>query len=354
MKEIKTRNKNYDMIRTIAIMLVVFCHCVEKIFIEFDYFNINSMSRIFKIVTFTIGRLGVPLFLCLTGALILKKEFNDEKDVLKFYKRNLLPLIVTYEIWNVIYSIFIYIDTGVFKLSDLIHEMIFITRAPVSNIWYMPVIIGMYVGLPFLSMIIKKISFKVVKIPFIISLVAFSIVPSINVIMSLYGLSNYYNILDLSILRGLYGSYMLAGYYIANEKALKKINNKILLLIFIISFGLTVYVQSLSNEKYIYLVWYDFFPLMISGITLFELLNRIKINNNIIVSITNFISKISLGIYYLHIILITIVGDFILKIKIINPFRVGILFELVFLSCIVIIYILSKSKIIKEKVFLVK
>lgn len=354
MKEINSRNKNYDMIRTIAIMLVVFCHCVEKIFIEFNYFKISGESRIFKIVTFSFGRLGVPLFLCLTGALVLKKEFDNEKDILKFYKRNLLPLIVTYEIWNVIYSIFIYIDTGVFKLSDLIHEIFFIARAPVSNIWYMPMIIGMYVGLPFLSMIIKKINFKVIKIPFIISLIVFSIIPSVNVIMNLFGLPNYYNISDFSLLGGLYGTYMLAGYYIANEKALKKINNKILLLIFIISFGLTVYVQSLSNEKYIYMVWYDFFPLMVAGVTLFELLNRIKIKNNIIVSITNFISKISLGIYYLHIILVTIIGDYILKIKMINSFRICILFELVFLSCIVIIYILSKSKIIKGKVFLIK
>ena len=39
---------------------------------------------------------------------ILKKEFNDEKDILKFYKRNLVPLVVTYEIWNVIYTIFIF------------------------------------------------------------------------------------------------------------------------------------------------------------------------------------------------------------------------------------------------------
>ena len=354
MKELKSRNKNYDMIRTIAIMLVVFCHCIEKIYLKFNYFELSNVSRYFMIASFTMARLGVPLFLCLTGALVLKKEFNDEKDILKFYKRNLVPLVVTYEIWNVIYTIFIYIDTGIFNFSDLIHEMIFITRVPVSNIWYMPMIIGMYVGLPFLSMIVKKFNFRVIKIPFIISLIAFSIIPSINSIMNLYGLVNYYNILDLSLLGGLYGTYILLGYYIANEKALKKINTKLLLLIFIIAFVLIVFVQSLSNKEYIYMVWYDFFPLMIAGVTLFELLSRLKINNNIVVFITKFISRISLGIYYLHIIFVTIVGDFILKIKMINPLKVIVLFTIVFLSSIVIIYVLSKLKFIKNKVFLIK
>lgn len=354
MKKVKSRNKNYDMIRTIAIMLVVLCHCIEKIYFEFDYFKISGTSRFFRIITSTIARLGVPLFLCLTGALILKKEFNDEKDVFKFYKKKLLPLIVTYELWNIIYSVFIYIDTGVFKHTDLIQELIFVKNIPVANIWYMPMIIGMYIGLPFLSMIIKKMNFKVIKIPFIISLVAFSIIPSINVIMNLFGLTNYYNILDLSLLGGLYGVYIVSGYYIANEKVLSKVNTVILILIFIVMFGLTVFVQSLSNDKYIYVVWYNFFSLMIAGITLFELLNRIKIKNNIFVTINNYLSRISLGIYYIHIIFVTVLGDVILKIKMINPIRVGVLFELTFLFSVVVIYILSKFKIIKERVFLIK
>lgn len=218
----------------------------------------------------------------------------------------------------------------------------------------MPMIIGMYIGLPFLSMIIKKLNFKIIKIPFIISLVAFSIIPSINVVMSLLGLTNYYNILDLSLLGGIYGIYILSGYYIANKKVLSKVNTKVLILIFAIMFGLTVFVQNLSNEKYIYVVWYNFFPLMIAEITLFELLNRIKIKNNIFVTINNYLSRISLGIYYIHIIFVTMLGDVILKMKIINPVRVVVLFELAFLLSVVVIYILSKFKIIKERVFLIK
>lgn len=47
-------------------------------------------------VTFTIGRLGVPLFLLLSllsGALLLRKSINDDNDLVNFYKRSLLAML---------------------------------------------------------------------------------------------------------------------------------------------------------------------------------------------------------------------------------------------------------------------
>ena len=38
----------------------------------------------FRIIFFTVGRLGVPIFLFLTGALTLKKQIDTDEDVLKF------------------------------------------------------------------------------------------------------------------------------------------------------------------------------------------------------------------------------------------------------------------------------
>ena len=44
------RNVNYDLIRTIAILLVVFCHSIENIYFKFDYFITNKLL-FFKILT---------------------------------------------------------------------------------------------------------------------------------------------------------------------------------------------------------------------------------------------------------------------------------------------------------------
>lgn len=96
--EKKQRNIKFDIIRTFAILCVILCHSVEAIF-DFSQQGwdiLNNSSRIFMFVTFTIGRLGVPLFLLLSllsGALLLRKSINDDNDLVNFYKRSLLAML---------------------------------------------------------------------------------------------------------------------------------------------------------------------------------------------------------------------------------------------------------------------
>lgn len=42
---------------------------------------------------FALGRFGVPLFLYLTGRLVLSKLVDTNDDAFAFYKRKLLPLV---------------------------------------------------------------------------------------------------------------------------------------------------------------------------------------------------------------------------------------------------------------------
>ncbi len=45
------------------------------------------------------SHLGVPLFLMISGALLLEKRIKDENDIRRFYRHNLLGLVITSEIW---------------------------------------------------------------------------------------------------------------------------------------------------------------------------------------------------------------------------------------------------------------
>lgn len=104
----KKRIVQYDISRTFAILCVILCHSVETIY-NFNKEGCNllsSQSRIFMFFSFTIGRLGVPIFLFLSGALLLKKQINTDEDALKFYKKNLIPLIIVNSIWVIVYNIF--------------------------------------------------------------------------------------------------------------------------------------------------------------------------------------------------------------------------------------------------------
>lgn len=92
--KMQKKEYNFDLIRTFAILSVVFCHSIESVYYIFQdrailYQNISVFSKIFDLTGITIGRLGVPMFLFLTGALLGSKTFNNNGDIKKFYKKNL-------------------------------------------------------------------------------------------------------------------------------------------------------------------------------------------------------------------------------------------------------------------------
>ena len=99
-----------DMARTFAILCVVLCHCSEMIYTQqsVKVAELGISSRIFMFGTFTIGRLGVPIFLYLSGILLLKKTIDSDEDIFKFYKNNLFPLFVVNEIWVIVKDIEIF------------------------------------------------------------------------------------------------------------------------------------------------------------------------------------------------------------------------------------------------------
>ena len=83
------RIQSFDIARTFAIMCVVLCHSVETAYSNINYTQLSNISQIFRIVFFTVGRLGVPIFLFLTGALTLKKQIENDEEMLSTRIREL-------------------------------------------------------------------------------------------------------------------------------------------------------------------------------------------------------------------------------------------------------------------------
>lgn len=122
----KSRKIWLDVVRATAILCVVLCHSVEAFYrpvllgqlqVSFPLWNIENLL-------FTVGRMGVPLFLATTGALILPRDYPD---VSAFYKKSLLPLFLTTEIWIFFNYIFCcVIEHQTFNISRLLLEMLFL------------------------------------------------------------------------------------------------------------------------------------------------------------------------------------------------------------------------------------
>ena len=101
------RSLYLDAARVMAIISITLNHAVNRSYDNYnnqmgEFFRIAFASTLFKTVITVFSRIGVPLFLMITGALILNKKMETKEDVHRFYKHNLLSIFITAEIWYVL------------------------------------------------------------------------------------------------------------------------------------------------------------------------------------------------------------------------------------------------------------
>lgn len=350
------RIKSLDIARCFAIICVVLCHTVEICYFDGNLMSYSNQSIIFYIIIHTIGRLGVPIFMFLSGYLILSRNYDDEQEIRKFYKKNLLSLLITTEIWIIIYNIYFAILNRKFNFKSTILEMLFFQNVPMSNMWYMPMILGIYVILPFLSLIVKSFSKKILIIPIIIDFMIFFILPTINIILSMLKKHTLGSILDVSFLGGAYGLYFVFGYYI-KEGILNKIKKQNVVLISLISFICACYIQYLSYKNgNLNDIWYDSLFLFLCTLFLMGIFTKIKtysISEKIMKNIEK-VSRLSLGIFFIHIIIENIFIKYIREININRPMKTMMLFVISFLLSYLITYLFSKIKLLRKFLIRVK
>ena len=232
-------------------------------------------------------------------------------------------------------------------------------QVPTSNMWYFPMIIGIYIAIPFVAKIVKTFSFKSLSVIMIINFITCFLLPTFNSFFKIFEINeNFRTILDLKFLGGVYGLYIILGYFITNNFKLK-MKSVYIVLILIFNFSITLIMQliSFSNiSKCMYCVWYDNVFLLITTVCLFILFCRIndsKINDKL-KKYFYFISKISLSLFFIHYIVQSLLRIYVIKMQIIMPIKVILLFILVSLVSIGITFLLSKIKFVAKYILLIK
>lgn len=303
MKGLNVRDISLDIIRSFAIIFVVLNHGVESYFKleEHDVaVSVNTMDQSGIMFLFTIGRLGVPLFLMLTGYLLLGRDYDKPGAIKRFWIHNLLSLVVTWEIWLFLYNIFLSIhNEAPFDTEGWIRQMTFTGPIEITHYWYMPVIIGIYFFIPFIAKGIKNLPKYTLYIILAVCFVTLFVVPSINVFFNAFETEALSLKATPVFVATHNAAFMLLGHLI-------RLRNKELPgLVFIEAAGLaagiwlSVYLQIfLHANGSRYNLWYSFFTLPPMAYCLFDLLRRIRWNkyNGII----RRFSICSFGIYLMH------------------------------------------------------
>ena len=288
-----------DYARTFAIFCVILTHSTGRIY------NISSgapileltFSNLVGLCFFTVGRLGVPVFFFLTGYLLLDRTFTYE-STLKFYKTKFGGLLLTTEIWIIIYYLFgVVFYHSTFGLITLIENILFLKNPAASHLWYMPVILGIYLFIPFLSAALNHIDIRILYVPLLVAAIYLFGVPLCNVFLSAYLFPTLSLRLDLSFAGGTYGFCVLLG-YLVKKNVFKRVPSVCLIFTGLFCFGFTVFSQYLSLKHEVqYYVWYNSATLLITSVCIFILFSRVDFKFCRWISS---LAKYSFGIYLVH------------------------------------------------------
>lgn len=219
-----------DFVKFIAISMMIAVHCTDNVTpTERSEAWYNLWGSFYG----SFMRPAIPLFVMVTGALLLPVKEN----ISTFYTKRLTRLVIPFIVWSVLYNLFPWI-TGLLGLSPTIINDFFAWAEPdqsfsgaLHNIlmipfnfsmlavqmWYVYLLIGLYLYMPFFSAWVKQTSVKEQKIFLTLWFISLFI-PYLREYLTkdLWGTCSWNEFGLLYYFAGFNG-YLLLGYYIKNN-----------------------------------------------------------------------------------------------------------------------------------------
>ena len=145
----KERDIYPDIIRIFAYCCVVLLHSLTPVITDAGLYG--SFSWYFTIAANAVARAGVPLFLMLSGHLLLGREERP----LAFYRRRFPRILVPLLAWNVVYFLS---SVGRGEASPTVDAFlaVLLDNGSAYHLWYLYTLAGLYLLLPFFSVICRN------------------------------------------------------------------------------------------------------------------------------------------------------------------------------------------------------
>ena len=353
-----------DAVRALAILSVTFNHALSRSFAIYsgtqaEFLRMSHWESLIKALFYVFSRLGVPLFLMITGSLLMDRNYEDTEVVNRFYRHNWWRLFRTTEIW--LFIMFVYLQFSghsVFRqagllaaIKKLLYTLLFVDQVTMASMWYMSMILVLYLMIPVMSIALKHINKRVFFGLLSIAIVSGMLIPNINTTMRALGVDKSLVFsLSISDLFSVYFIYVLIGYWLSNGEC-QGIRTTWVCLAFVTTFLATVLYQYwIYATPSDYYIRYADIGILASSACLFEMIRRGVKGKKRSKKLCTFISKISLGIFFVHICIMEGLNGIISY----GGFLRFLILECVsFFGSVAIICIVSKFKKIAEVLFLI-
>ena len=333
-----------DVIRCVAMIMVIGVHCIDPFYISPTMRAIPEYTH-WAAIYGSLLRPSVPLFVMMTGLLLLpvKKQPLD-----KFYKKRIYRVLCPFLIWSVLYSMFPWV-TGVLGLpKEIIGDFFCYTQGQESqslidslkdvamipfnfshkenHMWYIYLLIGLYLYMPFFSAWIENADRKT-KRAFLLIWIISLFIPYLKeyVANCLFERSGYvfgtdtWNEFGLFYYFAGFNGYLLLGHYVKKGNDWSLMKTFILcILMFAVGYYITYtgFSTTASNPTATETEMELFFTfcspnVLLMTLATFLLLQKVVITNSTVIKVLANMTQCGFGIYMVH---YFVVGPFFLLI----------------------------------------
>lgn len=297
-----------DILRILSCILIVLTHAAGSSFIA-----VSPLTAGWHAMNFydCLGILGVPLFIMISGALMLNPDYSlPFKKLLAKTGR----LVLLYFLWLFFYNMVAYLSSGSFGNVTVFKEDVMLKTLAgngVYHLWFLPMLAGLYIATPVFRAIVtsRKITFYFLCLFFVWQI----FIPTLLLFQFPYRtiIEGLYNQFPLTIAVK-YSGYYLLGYYLHHDVTLdspKKVSAAgILGTLFFLATVLICSIDAVIKNTHSIIVNDPFSITDFSACTcIFLFVKHIFYGKKSTDRFLSALSDLSFGIYFIHPFIITLI-----------------------------------------------
>ncbi|MBS1573094.1 MAG: acyltransferase family protein [Bacteroidetes bacterium] len=294
---IEARKDWIDLLRAIAIFGVIILHVSVPYVSSFSSFkDINWNQALFLNSSV---RFCVPLFLMISGILLLNKNYSLKEFLFKRFTRIVYPFLL----WSLIYF-FVHHSIQHVSFVEVGIELFKTLKTGAEyHLWYVYMILGLYLFIPIINSWIKTTKLNEVRYYLIIWILVLS--------FNLPYLNKFYTRIDFVYFTGYLG-YLLLGYYLYKSKSI--INRTKGFFLYFLGIVLTYFLTlifALKDNEFVNVFFEYLTPnVILASISIFMIFKGYEIKNPLFLRGVKWISKYSYGTYLSHVAVIIFLSKF--------------------------------------------
>ncbi len=325
-------------LRLVALYAVIVIHCTSVLLLQYGKVPMTDwwVANFFNACV----RFAVPVFVMITGALSLQREYAT----ISFLKKRLGRIIIPFLFWSVVYVWYSWYNEELpfsnnvwTDVKLVMHQLIYGSS---YHLWYVYMLIGLYLFLPILNKYVSGASEK--------DILYFLSVWLLAMLFSQPYISRFSPVLDLHYFTG-YAGYLVLGYYLAFKEFNFKHTRLWAVIIFVsciilIAFGTRLVLKyPLLPGTMFYEPVNPFVVLLSSSVLIFFKYTVPKVPA-VLIRIRDFIGKYNYGIYLGHALVLYFLDDpFGISYKLCTPIiSIPLTALMCFIITLILVWIISK------------